>query len=190
MFNAYADLAVTSSTTTCETLRIEACDPRADNRRRVIDVGREGVTIRRAVGGIPMAIRVVSSAYRGVTLRVTGLYDGRFRYEVRLLHRDPDLSVALAEGENEATVEAEWREWVGYLRLPALVGRSEGRDVEVNLDVTDLAQRIPNARRRGRAGAGSRRPRFLARRKVGDPARAEVVHADPDVFFYGSKLDR
>ncbi len=128
-----------------------------------------------------MAIRIAPSAYRGVTLRVTGLQDGRFRYEVRLLHRDPDLSVSLAVGDDRVHVEGEWRKWVRFLRLPALVGRTETADVEVNVDGVDIARRRPTPRRRGRS-MRSRRPRFLMRRKVGrGPGPfAQVPGTNPD----------
>jgi hypothetical protein len=149
--------------------RIEAFDPRSDNRRRVIDVALEGVTIRRVVAGISMAIRVAYSAYRGVALRVTGLCDGRFHYEVKLLHRDPDLSVLLAEGDERDMVETEWRAWVRCLGLPALVGRTEAADLDVNINGVNIVRRRPTARRRG-GSMRSRRPRFLVRRKVGCPA--------------------
>ena len=154
----------------------------------MIHLAREAVTISRAVAGVSMAIRLSPSAYRGVTLRVTALREGRFQYEVRLLHRDPDLSVLLAEGCDRAPIEAQWREWVRFLRLPALAGRNEANDVEVNLGVLDLARRKPGLRRRGRATL-SRRPRFLARRKVG-VALAPWVHAHPRVLFPGSKCGR
>ena len=171
-----------------QSFRIEACDPRSDNRRRVIDVACDEVVIRRSVAGVAMAIRVVSSAYRGVALRVTGLHEGRFRYEARLLHRDPDLSVPLAEGEDQTAIEAVWREWVRFLRLPALVGRTGTGDIEVNLDVTDMARRRPSPRRRGKALA-SRRGRFLLRRKVGRRVDANI-HSNPRVLFPGSKFER
>jgi hypothetical protein len=189
MVSQCADRVVPASSKHAHTLRIEACDPRADDRRRVIDVGRDAVVIRRSVAGVAMAIRVVSGAYRGVALRVTGLQDGSFRYEAKLLHRDPDLSVLLAEGEDQAAIEAEWREWVRFLRLPALVGRIETGDVEVNLDVTDMARRRPTPRRRGKAVA-FRRARFLLRRKVGRSLLATTIHSDPLVLFPGSKIDR
>ena len=180
---------VLTSSISLEPLTIEDCDPRSDDRRRLIDVGRETVTIRRAVAGVSMAIRLSASAYRGVSLRAQALRDGRFHYEVKLLHRDPDLSVMLARGCDRAAIEARWREWVGFLRLPALVGRNEASDVEVNLDVSGLAGRKPSLRRRGGATL-SRRPRFLRRRKVGSVALAPGVHADPRVLFPGSRSGR
>lgn len=159
--------------------RIEVTDPRADNRRRVIDVAREGIAIRRSVKGVVMRIRVASSAYRGVALRIVGLEDGRFHYEVRLAHRDPDLSVPLTEGHDQRVVETEWRRWVRFFRAPALVGRVHGEDVEVNIDATDLAQRLPAGRRRGH-GTVTRRPRFLARRKTGLTLAADLQVAASD----------
>lgn len=138
---------MTSASKTQHSLRIEADDPRSDNRRRVIDVDREAVVIRRAVAGVQMAICVLSSAYRGVALRITRLEEGRFHYEVKLLHRDPDLSVPLAEGEDKVAVEAQWREWVRLLGLPALVGRTATADRQVNIDEVDLARRVPSGRR-------------------------------------------
>jgi hypothetical protein len=189
MVNQSADTIVPPSSKHGQSLRIEASDPRADNRRRVIEVACDAVIIRRSVAGVAMAVRVASSAYSGVALRVTGLRDGRFRYEAKLLHCDPDLSVPLAEGENQAAIEAQWREWVRFLRLPALVGRTETGDVEVNLDVTDMAHRRPSPRRRGKA-VHSRRARFLTRRKMGGSLRPAAIHSDPRVLFPGSKIDR
>lgn len=147
-------------------MRIEARDPRSDNRRRVIDICREAVVIRRVFAGMTMAVRVKTTAYRGVALRVAGLDDGRFRYEVKLLHRDPDLSVPLADGEDDAAAEAQWRDWVGFLGLPALVGRTNSSDVEVNIASIDLTLRTPAPRARG-SSVARRRPRFLRRRKTG-----------------------
>lgn len=184
-----AEPVLSNSLTSAQSLRIEARDPRADNRQRVIDVARDGVVIRRSVAGVAMAIRVASSAYRGVALRVTGLHEGRFRYEARLLHRDPDLSVTLAAGEDQTAIETVWREWVRFMRLPALVGRTETGDVEVNLDVTDMARRRPSPRRRGKALA-SRRGRFLLRRKVGGSMIDAKICPGPRILFPGSKLDR
>ncbi len=97
--------------------------------------------------------------------------------------------MSLAEGEDQAAIEAVWREWVRFMRLPALVGRTETGDVEVNLDVTEMARRRPSPRRRGNALA-SRRGRFLSRRKAGGPMSDAKTCSSPSVLFPGSKLDR
>ena len=108
---------------------------------------------------------------------------------MKLLHRDPDLSVALAESEDMAAAEAQWREWVGFLGLPALVGRTGSSDVQVNIDCVDLDRRVPASRRCGRATAG-RRSSFLRRRKVGGLLTQAPGFSIPRVLFPGSKLDR
>ena len=136
--------------------------------------------IRRVVAGVSMTIRLDLSAYRGVALRIAGLDDGRFRYEVKLLHRDADLCVRLAEDEDEFAARAQWREWVGFLGLPAFVGRTASAEVQVNVDGVDLVRRLPSGRRRGR-GAMARRPRFLRRREVGRPIPAVAAGSDARV---------
>ncbi len=167
-------------------IRIETGDPRSDDRRRVVDVGRDAVTIRRAVAGVPMAIRIACRSFRGVSLRIVGLDDGCFRYEVRLAHRDPDLSVPLAQGGDLAAVEAQWREWVAFLRLPALAGRSESADAAVNLHATELTRRVAHERRGGGALA-SRRPRRLKRRAFVSRPDTGVIDGDPVVLVHGWK---
>ena len=175
---------MTSLLKTADCIRIEASDPRSDNRRRVVEVAREGVTIRRAVAGVPMSIRVASRAYSGVALRIKGLDGGRFHYEVRLAHRDPDLSVLLNEGGDLAAIERQWRAWVAFLGLPALAGRTESADTPVNLDGVDFTRRTPYARRRRRALA-SRRPRFSEGRAPGRLRTTGVAEVEPAVLFYG-----
>jgi hypothetical protein len=189
MVSQCVEPVVTASSKAGQWTRFEALDSRSDNRRRVVDVAHDSVTIRRAVAGVFMSIRIASSAYRGVSLRITGLEAGRFHYEAILLHRDPDLSVSLAAGEDRAEVEREWREWIRFLRLPALVGRTEAADVEVNVDGVDIARRRPAPRRRGRS-VTSRRPRFLTWRKIGSGALSATIDSDPHVLFYGSKIGR
>ena len=179
---------MTSPLKASDCIRIEASDPRSDNRRRVVEVAREGVTIRRVVAGVSMAIRVEPRAYRGVALRITGLVDGRFHYEVRLAHRDPDLSVPLGEGEDLVAIEADWRGWVAFLRLPALAGRTESSDIPVWVGGAGLCCGAPHARRRGRGGTG-RKPRGLRRRIPGRLRAADVVDVDPTVLSYGWKAD-
>jgi hypothetical protein len=159
-------------------LRIEADDPRADNRRRVIDIAREAVVIHRSVAGVTMTIRVPSIAYRGVGLRLAKLSGDGARCEVRLEHRDPDLSVLLAEGEDQAVIEGRWHDWVCFFRLPALVERIDAATLAASLEVAGIARRRPCARRGGKSST-ARRPRFLARRKVGLPSFAATVDANP-----------
>jgi Family of unknown function (DUF6101) len=182
MVDQPADFVVTSPLNASDCIRIEACDPRSDNRRRIVDVSREAIIIRRAVAGVSMAIRVGSHAYRGVALWLTGLEDGRFHYEVRLAHRDPDLSVPLGEGDDLAEMEARWREWVAFLRLPALAGRAGSADTPVNVRCDDLARATPCPRWRGSA-LRRRRPRFHKRRAPGGLRTPEAAKFGRTVLF-------
>jgi hypothetical protein len=130
-----------------------------------VGLARDRIVIHRAVAGVAMTIRVPTVAYRGVALRLTGFSDGRFHYEARLLHRDPDLSVSLSQSEDQAEVEAQWRVWARFFSLPALVERNGIGEPE-RFDAPHCVIRPAISRRRGK-GTTARRARFLVRRKVG-----------------------
>jgi len=153
-----------------EARRFAAPDPRADGRRRFVRLDGDKVAIDRTVGGVFMRVTVPTSAYRGVALRVIDGRDNGFTYEIRLLHADPDLSVALAETSDDSDIQAEWRLWARALGLPALVERAGGGDAPDQQLLGRVAVRPSTPRRRGKTIL-ARRPRFLARRKLG---RAEL----------------
>jgi hypothetical protein len=159
--------------------RIEAGDARADGRRRVVIVEEHRIAIARSVAGVFMRIHLAPSAYRGILLRIAGLDDSGFRYEVHLLHRDPDLGVRLAESDDQAEAEGAWRRWARFFSLPALVERVEGT-IESN-SVRAGETQAPAVRRRGR-GLHLRRARFLARRKVGHPEFCSAVACERELF--------
>jgi hypothetical protein len=172
-----------------EPRRIEVSDPRADGRRRVVLLARDRVVIARSVAGVFMHIAMAPNAYRGVVLRLKALQDGSFHYEIRLAHRDPDLSVTLHEASDDSEVRAEWRLWARFLGLPALVEREEGCAEPESAHLGEVAVTPAQARRRGKT-ITSRRPRFLTRRKTG---RLDASHRLPPgsrVMFPGSKEDR
>jgi hypothetical protein len=151
-----------------EPRRFAAPDPRADGRRRFVRLDGDQVAINRVVAGISMRVTVPTSAYRGVALRVVDARDDGFAYEIRLVHADPDLSVALAETSDDSDIQAEWRLWARVLGLPALVERAEGCDEPDEQLLGRVAIRPSTPRRRGKTIL-SRRPRFLARRRLGRP---------------------
>ena len=190
MVNQHADKIVIAQSRAQTCFSIESRDPRSDDRRRIVEVAQGSVTIRRAVAGVAMTIRVSWDAYRGVALRIRALEGDRFRYEVRLVHRDPDLSVVLGEGDDLAAIEAQWREWAAWLGRPALAGRTEAVDAPVTLSRAAPPCRPPNARRKGDA-LRSRRPRFGKRRSAAG-VRVDVgaVDRDPVVLSFGWRDDR
>ncbi len=147
-----------------DTQEFEGADARADGRRRTITVATDRVVIARRVDGVSMRIAIEPQRYAGVLLRVARLDDASFIYEVRLTHADPDLSVTLAQEQNEGEARASWRHWANHLALPRLVERVEGApELDRDLPIRVLS---PTTRRHGSATL-NRRPRFLRRRKVG-----------------------
>jgi hypothetical protein len=164
-----------------ETRRFAASDPRADGRRRDVRLDGDKVAIDRIVGGVAMRVTVPTSAYRGVALRVVDAREDGFTYEIRLVHADPDLSVALAETSDDSDIQAEWRLWARVLGLPALIERAEGYDEPDQEMLGRVAIRPPEPRRRGKTIL-SRRPRFLARRKLGRPELCARVERGEELF--------
>ena len=168
--------------------RFDAPDPRADGRRRSVRLDCDKVAIQRVVGGVFMRVTVPTSAYRGVALRVVDAREDGFAYEIRLVHADPDLGVTLAETRDDSDIQAEWRLWARALGLPALVERSEGSDEPDQQLLGRVAVRPPSPRRRGKTIL-ARRPRFLARRKLGRPELMMKVEKVEELFG-GFDFDR
>ena len=149
-------------------LRLEAPDGRADELRRVVLVARDRIVIARSVAGVFMQILLAPSAYRGVLLRLVSLDEAGFHYEISLVHHDPDFDVLLAQFDDEREANVEWDLWSRFLELPTLVERVEGAWEPARPITGEVVASKPRPRRRGR-GMGSRRARFLTRRKVGRP---------------------
>lgn len=168
--------------------RFAAPDPRADGRRRLVRLDSDNVHIARVVAGVSMNVTVATSAYRGVALRVASARADGFTYEIRLVHADPDLNVALAEVDDDFEVQAEWRLWARVLGLPALVERVEGRDEPDRPLMGRVAVREAAPRRRGRT-ITARRARFLTRRKVGRPELCQPIGPARELFG-GSNPER
>jgi len=162
-----------------ETLNFEAADARADGRRRTVTLSRDLVIIARRREGVLMRIALKPRAFRGVLLRAVALEAGVFQYQVSLEHRDTEFNVILACCEGVAEAETAWRSWARFVGAPALVEREEGRYEEVFVAGRLQIETYP--RRRGR-GVGARRPRFLARRKMGRPELAVPVTRERELF--------
>jgi len=147
-------------------VRFSAQDGGADGKIRQIEVGRERVTMRRAVRGIPMKVGVPVAEFRGVSLRLqppTG--DAEAAVAITLDHRDAALSVPLfiaADGDDGVAI---WKSWGRVLGLPLLVVDRDGTAREAFSRIGDLAVAKPLPRRRRRAAVKWRRPRILMRRK-------------------------
>lgn len=152
---------------------LQANDSRADNRRRSVVLSRDRVTIDRSYRGIAMRLSVPVSAYRGVCVGVRAGADGGFVYELRLAHRDPDLSVLLAEAQDESRIWAEWRAMAGYFGLPALIERDGGPEL--------WGARPASGDRHDRRVKRRRRPGIVSRRAT-RPEALETVYREDEII--------
>ncbi len=152
---------------------LQAADRRADDRRRSVLLSRERVTIDRSYRGIAMRLSVPVSAYRGVCVGVRAGENGGFVYELRLTHRDPDLSVLLDEALDESRIWAEWRASAGFFGLPALVERNDGPEVWGALAAPGEC-RDRRAKRRHRPG--------IVTRRVARPEALGTVHREDEII--------
>ena len=98
-------------------------------------------------------------------------------YELRLEHRDADLSVSLAEAPDDREIWADWRSWAAFFDLPALVERGDGVAEWSPARPGRAAGTPAPARRRSRR----RRAAFIARRHRQADAAA-IVYAKAEII--------
>ncbi len=138
-------------------LRFDAHDTRADGGVRQVELHRERVVLRRAVRGMRMAVNVRVSDFLGIALRQ--LDDAQM---LVLLHRDPSLTIPLCKSSDRDDIAAAWLIWSDIFALPQL---------------EDCEAHQPAPRRRRRNAIRWRRPRFLMRRRIGDPLDPANIHS-------------
>src|SRR5271154_6667935 len=103
-------------------VRCEVADEAADEQRRVIDLHRERVVVRRSVRGMRMALNLPVATFRGVAIRLTGAVGAPpTSIAVMLEHGDPALSLPLFSSNTTDDIVAEWQSWGRVLGLPLLV---------------------------------------------------------------------
>ncbi|MGB6759416.1 MAG: DUF6101 family protein, partial [Xanthobacteraceae bacterium] len=77
-------------------VRFEAADAAADEQRRIVELHRERVVLRRSVRGMRMAVNMPVAAFRGVAIRLKGEPNALpSEIAVVLEHDDPALSLPL-----------------------------------------------------------------------------------------------
>jgi len=133
-----------------------AQDTRADGGVRRIELHRERVILHRAVLGMRMAINVRTRDFLGVALR--SIDDAQM---LVLVHRDPSLTIPLCVSSDSEEIAAAWRTWSYIFALPQLL-EDEPRE--------------PAARRRRHNAIRARRPKFLMRRRAGNPLNPANIH--------------
>jgi len=158
-------------------VRFEAADEAADERRRVVDLHRERVVVRRCVGGMRMALNLPVSAFRGVVIRLKQQDDEPpSAIDVVLEHGDPALSLPLFSSDTADEIVAEWQAWGRVLGLPLLVADRDGSLREPFARVGAVLIEAPTRRRRRRTTVSRRRPSIRLRRRAASLPDAPTVH--------------
>jgi len=160
-------------------VRFEAADEAADGRRRVVDLHRERVVLRRSVRGMRMALNMPVAAFRGVAIRLSGATaenSAPTSIAVVLEHQDPALSLPLFSSAAADDIVAEWQSWGRVLGLPLLVAEGDGSLREPFARMGALRIEAPTWRRRRRTTIARRRPSRLLRRRPGELPEMPVVH--------------
>lgn len=153
-------------------------DPSFSDRRQTFDmmdgeevvsyrVDRRGAVVRRklANSGVPVAIALPPSAFKGVAARAMEDGEGKVTVTLELHHADPKLCVPLLVACDLFDVAADWRGWSELFGLTMLMVEADGAVTPLEETLGRVRAAQPAQRRRN-AHRG-RRPRFLARRKPG-----------------------
>ena len=160
-------------------VRFEAADEAADERRRIVDLHRERVVVRRSVSGMRMALNLPVAAFRGVAIRLNGnANEPPTAIDVVLEHGDPALSLPLFSSDADDDIVAEWQSWGRVLGLPLLVAERDGSLREPFARIGALRIEAPTWRRRRRSAVARRRPALLMRRRIGKSSGAPTIHRD------------
>jgi uncharacterized protein DUF6101 len=158
-------------------LQFAAADQTADERVRFVELHRERVVLRRALGGIKMALNLPIAAYLGVAIRIEPPTDETpGAVAVVLEHRDPALSLTLCRDADGSDIVAEWQAWGRALARPLLVAGADGHLREPFAQVGAVRVDTPVARRRRRSALKRRRPTLPLRRRTGELPAMPVVH--------------
>ncbi len=164
-------------------VRFEAADEAADGRRRIVDLHRERVVLRRTLNGMRMALNLPVADFRGVAIRLerdagdsAGADGATTAIAVVLEHGDPALSLPLFSSAETDDIVAEWQAWGRVLGLPLLVAEADGNLREPFARMGRLRIEAPSYRRRRRTAIARRRPARLLRRRPGAWPAPPVVH--------------
>ena len=160
-------------------VRFRSNDAGADRHERLVEIGRDRVVVRRAVGGIAMKVSTPIANYLGIAVRIIPPkddFDGAV--SVMLEHRDPGLSVPLFVAADGFDVAVECDAWARALGVPMLAVDGEGAVRKLGGPLDRLHARAVVTRRRGRALNVRRSLRRLRRKPGTTPLTAQSVHRD------------
>ncbi len=131
------------------------------------------VTVRKHLpeSGVPVKIKVPVDEYYGVAVSTAINEEGVLTSAIELVHKDDSLNYKVFEETGNANVVAEWQNWGRKLRLPLYIRSGDGALLPYSQRVCGIIVGDDSSRRR-LASDAKRRPRFLTRRKIGEPESA------------------
>jgi hypothetical protein len=128
------------------------------------------VTVRKQLekSGVAIKIKVPVTEFIGVAVSTHISEEGVLTSAIELVHGDPELNYKVFEEAGNGSVVAEWQNWGKKLRLPLFIKAGDGAYMPYSQHVDGVMVGNTASRRKLVAEAG-RRPRFLNRRKPGQP---------------------
>ncbi|MEN0000697.1 MAG: DUF6101 family protein [Pseudomonadota bacterium] len=152
---------------------------RVDGGEVDITVTERGATLKRRLGlsGLPINIALPNNAFRGVAARAVETGPETAIVSLELLHEDEDLCVPLRVGYDLGAIVKDWQLWAEVLRLPMIIIDSDGVARTLDESAARVITGKSNARRH-HAMFADRRPRFLARRRMGHLGVRVIVEGD------------
>jgi len=156
-------------------IRFPAKDAGADGQMRQIELDRERVTLRRAVHGMRMKIRLPVDAFTGITLVPAA---DEATASIILDHRDASLSIPLLDEAAADEAAAVWKAWGRVLGLALRQRDADGQVNEIYPGRRKLQMEESVSRRRRRSSIRKRRPSIFLRRKPGRHIALSAVHRD------------
>jgi len=136
--------------------------------------------VKRRLSGLPLTLSVPVSGFEGVAVRIEPMGEG-LAATIELRHRDPSITLPLGTAEDMTSAAADWQAWARRLGLPMLVVEADGALRHVLPDGA-MATAVAKPTRRKRSTAGRRRPRFLARRKIGAAGPMPVLRGAREII--------
>jgi hypothetical protein len=127
------------------------------------------ILIERVLNGMKMRVHIPAKVYRGVRLVLSERPEGE-TFQIELAHRDPDLNVCLEASKDRQEAEDRQRLWAHFFTQPML------DSIFAPEDQKELFSSAP--RRRCMTSVAKRRPRRLARRRVGNRENLAIIHSD------------
>lgn len=143
------------------TQQMQGCDQPAQ-----VYLDRDTVIIKRRANGLPLTLVVPVHMFEGIVVTVLpGDVPGTVLASLTLKHKDPAISLVLAETVQPEAFSTLWPEWSKLLALPMLVCDING-DIKPIEAYSARPAATPTPRRKLAMLTG-RRPRFLVKREIG-----------------------